>query len=137
MLFSYKVKTKNGEIVNGSMDAIDRFALSRELKSRELIVVSVSEKGKDFSIDSLLSSFSGFFSKVKTQELVIMTKNLSGMLKAGLPLSRALSVLQKQTKKVFLCATAVASADRAKSTARSAPAGSSRPWVSASTLSLK
>ncbi|MEI7809929.1 MAG: type II secretion system F family protein [bacterium] len=98
MLFSYKVKTKNGEILKGTMDALDRFALSRELKSRDLIPISVIEKGKEFSIEGISVGFTNFFSKVKTQELITLTKNLSGMLKAGLSLSRALSVLQKQTK---------------------------------------
>jgi len=96
MLFSYKAQSKKGEIIEGMMEASDRFALSRELKSAGNTPISITEKGGNFSIS--LASFQNIFSRVKTSELIILTKNLSGMLKAGLALSRALSVLQKQTK---------------------------------------
>ena len=100
MLFSYKAKLKNGEIFEGTMDATDRFSLSRELKSRGNIPRSIKEK-KDNSF-GLLSVFQRIFSRVKTEEQIIFTKNLSGMLQAGLSLYRALSVLKKQTKNATL-----------------------------------
>jgi type IV pilus assembly protein PilC len=42
--------------------------------------------------------FTSLFSKVSVAEQIILTKNLSGMLRSGLSLFRALSVLKKQTK---------------------------------------
>ena len=96
MLFTYKAKSKNGEIFEGVMESADRFSLSHELKSKGNIPIHITEK-KDNSFD--FSNFwRRFFSKIKTEELIIFTKNLSGMLRAGLSLSRALSVLKKQTK---------------------------------------
>ncbi|HEY4493938.1 MAG TPA: type II secretion system F family protein [Candidatus Paceibacterota bacterium] len=97
MLYSYIAKPKNGEILRGQAEATDRFTLARELRSRGNSPISISEKGKSgIDIDSL---FSRFFSKINTTELIIFTNNLSGMIKAGLSLYRALLVLQKQTKK--------------------------------------
>lgn len=79
------------------LDATDRFALSRDLRSRGFTPLSINEKNAGFA-----SKFSGFssnlFSKVKIADQILFTRNLSGMLKAGLSLSRALSVLKKQTK---------------------------------------
>ena len=96
MNFSYKAKIKEGQIINGSMESNDRFSLARELKSRNYTIISIKEiKGDSIDVDKI---FQKFFSRVKNQELIIFTKNLSGMLKAGLSLSRAISVLQKQTK---------------------------------------
>lgn len=96
MLFSYSAKSKTGEIFESILEATDRYALARELRSRGCVPLSITEKKEDF-VNKFLT-LSGIFSKVKIGELIIFTKNLSGMIKAGLSLSRALSVLKKQTK---------------------------------------
>ena len=97
MIFLYKAKLKNGEIFENVMEASDRFALARDLRARGFVPLSISPKKENvFGNFSILK----LFSKVSTAELMIFTKNLSGMLSAGLSLSRALSVLQKQTKNV-------------------------------------
>ncbi len=96
MLFSYKAKSKEGTIIKGVLNAEDRFALAHDLKSGGSIPLSISEK-KTSSFD-IMSLFERFLGSVKAGELVILTKNLSGMIKAGLSLSRAISVLEKQTK---------------------------------------
>ena len=95
MLFSYKVKTNTGEVVTGTLESADRYTLSRELRSRGQTPLAIEEKKKmSLNLDSLLS----FMNRVKTSDLILFTKNLSGMIKAGLSLSRALAVLEKQTK---------------------------------------
>ena len=96
MLFNYSAKSKTGEITEGVLEAADRFALTRDLRSRDYTPLSVSEKNQGWA--EKFSGFSNIFSKVKVSEQILFTKNLSGMIKAGLPLSRALSVLKKQTK---------------------------------------
>lgn len=100
MLFSYKAKSKEGEIVEGVLETSDRFSLARDLKSRGYITLSISEK-KENLFDNL-SLILGIFSKVKIDEQIVLTKNLSGMVKAGLSLYRTLSVLKKQTKNPLL-----------------------------------
>jgi type IV pilus assembly protein PilC len=96
MLFKYKAKSKTGEVSEGEMEAVDRLALAHDLHSRGFVPLEVVEKGKSFS--SKFSFNFSMFSKVSVAEQIIFTKNLSGMLRAGLSLSRALSVLKKQTK---------------------------------------
>jgi type IV pilus assembly protein PilC len=100
MNFSYRAKLQNGEILEGVQSAADRFALAHELRSHGHIPLSITEQR-----NGLLSSLSGtsnVLSRVKIAEQIILTKNLSEMLKAGLSLYRALSVLEKQTKNTFL-----------------------------------
>jgi type IV pilus assembly protein PilC len=96
MLFAYKAKLKTGEITDGIMEAADRFALSRDLRAKGSTPISITEK----SVHSVktMSFINNIISRVKISELIIFTKNLSGMLRAGLSLYRALSVLEKQTK---------------------------------------
>ncbi|KKT76166.1 MAG: Type II secretion system protein [Parcubacteria group bacterium GW2011_GWF2_44_7] len=96
MLFSYSAKSKTGEISEGVLEAPDRFSLARDIRSRGDIPLSITEKS-----ENLVGKFSilpNFFSRVSVSEQIIMTKNLSEMIRAGLSLSRALSVLKKQTK---------------------------------------
>lgn len=100
MLFSYKAKLKDGTVTEGVLESPDKFSLSRDLRLRGYVPISIATKDdKSFDVGSL---FESFFSRVKASHLIIMTKNLSGMLKAGLSLARALSVLEKQTKKSAL-----------------------------------
>ena len=47
MLFSYKAKSKNGEIIEGVMESPDRFSLARELRSRGDTPISIREKNKN------------------------------------------------------------------------------------------
>ncbi|MDO8660200.1 MAG: type II secretion system F family protein, partial [Candidatus Parcubacteria bacterium] len=96
MLFSYQAKLKNGEISEGISNAVDRFSVARDLRSRGYVPLSIREQGIGFL--NKFSILSSSFSKVSVAEQIVLTKNLSGMLQAGLPISRALSVLQKQTK---------------------------------------
>ncbi len=96
MLFTYSAKSKTGEIFENVLEATDRYALSRELRSRGQIPLSIAEKKNN--LVERFSAVSSIFSKVKIGEQIVLTKNLSGMIKAGLALSRALSVLKKQTK---------------------------------------
>lgn len=96
MLFIYSAKSKTGEISEGTLEAADRFALARDLRSRGFTPFSVSEK-KGNIVDKF-SGLTDIFSRIKVSEQIIFTKNLSGMLRAGLSISRALSVLKKQTK---------------------------------------
>jgi type IV pilus assembly protein PilC len=96
MLFSYKAKSSDGEIIKGNIDAQNRFAAARELRSRGSTPFSISAV-EDSSFLKLFNS-KNLFKRVKVDEQIILTKNLSGMLQAGLSLNRAFSVLAKQTK---------------------------------------
>jgi len=86
--------------VEGLLEAKDRLTLARDLRSHGSMPLSITKKGLGF-FDVVLTSM-GVFSKVSVSNLVVLTKNLSGMIKAGLSLSRALSVLKKQTKNSVL-----------------------------------
>ncbi len=99
MIFFYKAKTKNGDTIEGFLEGEDRFKVAHAILMDGNIPLSVVDKNKKGGAMSMsLGSFGKIFSKVKVQEKIIFTRNLSGMLKAGLSLSRALSVLEKQTK---------------------------------------
>ncbi len=100
MKFSYKGRNKEGTIATGVVEARDRVEAINELRNLGVIPLFVNQASNGFL--SKLGSFSIGGGKVKLSEKILFTKNLSGMLKAGLPLTRALSVLSRQTKNKFL-----------------------------------
>ena len=97
--FRYIGQTSTGEKVERTVEATDRFAVYEVAREEGNTVTSIIE-GKKFSLDGLIDveKLENYISRVKEDEKVMMTRNLSSMLIAGLPLSRALSVLERQSK---------------------------------------
>lgn len=93
MEFKYKA-TKNGEEYENIVDLPDRFSVYRHIKKEGGAVISVEEKNSSHGM-----KLSGdIFETVSVSEKILFTRNLSVMIKSGLALSRALSVLERQTK---------------------------------------
>ncbi len=79
------------------LEAADQASLYSDLRQRNDTLVSCTEitttkKKFGFNIDI------SFLSRIKLHDKIIFTKNLGAMIDAGLPLSRALAVIEKQTK---------------------------------------
>ncbi|MFA6463546.1 MAG: type II secretion system F family protein [Candidatus Paceibacterota bacterium] len=92
----FKVTYKNGDNVGeGVFEAQDKFALFSELKKEGLSLIKFSEVNK-FNLNINLP-FLGV-NKLKFHDRIIFARNLGSMLKAGLSLSRALQVIEKQSK---------------------------------------
>ena len=97
--FRYTGTNKEGETVHETVEALDRFAVYDLARQKNHSVVSVDE-GRALAISgqAIMDSINGLIGSVKQDEVVMFTRNLSAMLKAGLPMSRALSVAERQTK---------------------------------------
>lgn len=96
MKFNFKAKSKDGEIINGVFEAKDRIEALIDLKKDYETILFIEEKtGSGFDI-----SFS-LFKKVKIKDKIMFTKNIAGMLEAGISISRALQILERQTKDKF------------------------------------
>ncbi len=97
MQFYYKGKTKEGNPTEGIKESPDKFSLARDLKASGILVTEIRENKKGGSFGNISINVS-FLDKIKLQDKIIFTRNLSGMLSAGLALSRALQILEKQSK---------------------------------------
>jgi len=95
MHFIYKSKKPNGEIFTGDKEAKDRFEFYRLLRQAGEEIISFKEIEGDKRHGFAINSFLG---KIKTIEKINLAKNMGLMLDAGLPLSRTLIVLEKQSK---------------------------------------
>jgi len=103
--FTYKGKASDGTPVTRTVEAEDRFAVYDLARTEGHTVMEVKAARSRFSLRALkLANINYYLSRVKIDELTVYTRNLASMLSAGLPLSRALSVLERQNKNAKLLA---------------------------------
>ncbi len=95
MKFSVVLRTSDGRKEKRVMDAQSRFEIYDALEKEHASVITLSEGG-GFTMPSWLNMTFG--TGVSQDELVLVTKNIGSMLNAGLTLSRALSIVQRQTR---------------------------------------
>ncbi len=88
--FSYSAINQKGEHISGTIEATERAVVIKNLTSQDLRPLSVKETSIANSRE-LLKLFGG--NKVKSDEIVIFTRELSAMVGAGVPLLRALTSL--------------------------------------------
>jgi type IV pilus assembly protein PilC len=98
--FLYIATNSENKPVNGSIDALDRAAVISALTKQGLHPISVREEGgkkSSVNLGSFLQS-----NKVKSDDIVMFTRQLSAMVSAGVPLLRALNSLQQHTESAAL-----------------------------------
>ncbi|MEK7060474.1 MAG: type II secretion system F family protein, partial [Patescibacteria group bacterium] len=86
------------------IEAPSRFAVYEQAQKEDGVVVELIEEGDGFKMPAWL--FMTIGTGVKRIEIIRMAKNLSAMLSAGLSLSRALSVIERQSDNKRLRAVA-------------------------------
>lgn len=99
--FIYKAKKSTGEQYTAEKDAADRYEIYHMLKESGDEIVSLEEKKSSKGLHMEIS-LGPLFKRVKMMDKITFARNLGAMLEAGLALSRALTVIEKQSKsKVF------------------------------------
>lgn len=97
--FTYVAKTKQGTEQKGTIQAHDQATALTSLKARGLEPIVVKAKGKGgMQMNIKLPGSSG----VKTQDLVIFTRQFSTMVSAGVPMLRSLQTLHDQSESPVL-----------------------------------
>ena len=95
--FSYIVLDNRGNPISGKIDQADRASVINALTKQGLRPISIKEvKKKTSSLDMEKIFGSG---KVKSDQLVMFTRQLSAMVGAGVPLLRALTALSTNASK--------------------------------------
>ena len=91
--YAFKALDLSGAPTKGEMEAGDKQAVAAQLRSKGLIVVDIEEQTPANAGDILAR-----FRKVKADDLVIATRQLSTMVDSGMSLLRALYVIEEQTE---------------------------------------
>lgn len=93
-LYKYKAKDKEGKIYERTIEVKNRLDIYNIIREEGGSVVSIQE-AKSLAVLVFLSNM---FGRIKTYQKITFAKNLSLMMKAGLSVTRALSVMSKQSK---------------------------------------
>jgi len=87
--FRFKARTNEGEVRKGVVEAQSEQSAVQVLRDQKMIIIELHELGNTKSLFSISQ-------KVKFDDVVNFTRQLSTMIGAGLPLTDALSILQVQ-----------------------------------------
>jgi len=93
--FAYVVKDKVGKTHSGTLDIESRNALIERLWKQEFVVLSIEEREGGGVRASVLKVGQ---SRVKTEQLVIFSRQLATMVDSGIPVVSALDVLADQVE---------------------------------------
>jgi type IV pilus assembly protein PilC len=91
--YAFKALDLSGVPSKGEIEASDKQTVASQLRSRGLIVVDIEEQTPASAADILSR-----FKKIKADDLVIATRQLSTMVQSGMSLLRALYVIEEQTE---------------------------------------
>lgn len=95
MLFTYKARDKQGELIVGKLEEKNEAALISELENMGYSVVEVkARKGFAFSLNNLIERFKPFDKK----EVIVFTRQLATLLRTGTGLAPSLSAVIGQVK---------------------------------------
>ncbi|KKS65066.1 MAG: Type II secretion system F domain protein [Parcubacteria group bacterium GW2011_GWB1_42_6] len=97
MQFNYVVRTKEGEMQSGIVEAADRQRAVITLQSKNLIVLNLQSSGEK----AFFSRDFAIFQSVKSKDLVSFSRQLSILFSAQVPLLSALRALVKQTDNAY------------------------------------
>lgn len=90
-IFDYVATDSAGQRTKGQMEAKDRVTAINSLRKSQLIIIAIKE-----SKERVMASKKK--SKVKLEDLVLFSRQLSALVKAGIPLVRSLNILFAQVE---------------------------------------
>jgi len=92
--FAYRVRDRQGSLVTGEIEADSRDLVLRRLREQGFIPLEIKKKSGKLNTEiSFLTR-----KKIKLKFLSIFSRQFATMINSGLPLLRALAILEKQTE---------------------------------------
>lgn len=100
--FSYRAKKGPTEIVQGLIDAADRDQAVEKISAMGLLPVSVDAAEAQtqpghFAKNEVSVTLPGFGGRVRGRDVTIFSRQLASLIKSGVPILRALSIISEQS----------------------------------------
>jgi len=89
-VYEYKARTKQGKIIKGETEGDSSQDITSSLHSQGLVILSITEKKK--------KSRQVRAGRVKPDEIVVFTRQLTTLIESGIPLVQGLEILYDQVK---------------------------------------
>jgi type IV pilus assembly protein PilC len=99
--YAYRVRTREGRVVEGKMDADGEGAVANRLRSQGMIPIQISKEAK-LNAKTELHILP---QRVKLKDLAIFSRQFATMINSGLSLLRTLNILSEQTENPLLAKT--------------------------------
>ena len=96
--YAYQVRTKQGKVVAGKMEADGEAAVATRLRAQGLIPIQINKEARI----SAKTELHILPQKVKLKDLAIFSRQFATMINSGLSLLRALNILSEQTENPML-----------------------------------
>lgn len=93
-LFRYRARDRAGALVTGSLEADNKALLETSLDKMGLIPISVAEGRPSFQLPDIKK----YFEKAEQTDVILFSRQLATLFSAGIPLTKALSTLERQFK---------------------------------------
>lgn len=98
--FQYKVRNKEGKLIQGSLEADSKELVAEKLKQMGFVPVSIDASKKSSGGLGKEMSFGG--GKLKVRDLAVFSRQFATMINSGLPLIRAIDILAEQSESKLL-----------------------------------
>lgn len=95
-LFAYKGRDANGVAVSGVQEASDSGALASTLLTSNITPIDISLSQR--AIDANVVGYAWFEDKISSLDIMLFSRQMHTLLKAGIPIMHALSGLQSSTE---------------------------------------
>ena len=94
--FSYKAVDENGMVVSGVVE-VDSIEIAENVLTRRGYIPTKIKEGGGLSVVDTWHRINARTGAVKIRELILFTKQLRCLLRAGIPIIRLLGIVEKQT----------------------------------------
>lgn len=99
--YAFKVRTKEGRVVEGTMDADGETTVANRLRAQGLVPIEIAKQKKD----AMKMELHIFPQKVKLKDVSLFARQFATMIGSGLSLLRTLNILAEQTEHQLLAKT--------------------------------
>ena len=99
--YAFKVRTNEGRVVEGTMEADGEAAVANRLRSQGFIPITINKESQS----TMKKELHIFPPKVKLKDVSVFSRQFATMIGSGLSLLRTLNILAEQTENTLLAKT--------------------------------